>query len=150
VSYSEGFSLSTPEIIDESIRITRHSLCEYRRMRDSGEIKDMSRDGQVLARTSELIGNARKAIAAIESCIPVPYGAEGLYEILASGFLVAPYLGACREEFAAAVQWDTKVVRGQTIVVDKEGYPIPAQDRIAIAVENARRRASGGKGGPYD
>jgi hypothetical protein len=116
-----------PDLIDESVRITRQALIDYRALRASGSIEDMSSNRQVLARTAELIRETRLAVAGIESSIASPWGAEGLYEIMASGFFAAPHLEECREEFS--------------LVVDAEGRPLPARDRIAAAVQTARERA---------
>jgi hypothetical protein len=83
------------------------------------------------------------AIAAIESTIPSPYGAEGLYEIMASGFFAVPYLSLCSDEFPEATHWKTKCMNGSIEVVDEVGTPIAAKDRIAVAAETARMRAGG-------
>jgi len=83
----EWFSPADPEAINESIRITRHALSEYRRLRASRGVEDMSSNPQVLAVTSALLRDAHSAAAAIESSIDLPYEPEGLYEIMASGFL---------------------------------------------------------------
>lgn len=149
VSYSEGYALADPGIVNDSIRITRQALMEYRRMRKSRIVDDMSSNHLVLARTSELLKEARAAIKSIESSIASPYSAEGLYEILASGYFAAPQLSACREEFAAAASWRTRMIHGSVRVVDDKGIPIILSERLALASETARRRASGrrGKGG---
>lgn len=142
VSYSEGFALADPDIIDESIRITRHALMTYRAMRESGDVEDMASNPQVLARTSSLLHDARLAIAGIESTISAPYSAGGLYEIMASGFFVVPFLSECRDEFPEAVHWKTKCINGAIEVVDEKGVSIAAKDRLAIAVDTARSRAA--------
>jgi hypothetical protein len=145
VSYSEGYELADPSVVNESIRITRHALSEYRRHRERGEVEDMSANSLVLERTSALIRDARLGIAAIESSIERPYGSDGLYEIMASGFLAAPYLSNCRDEFPEAVHWKTKCIKGAIEVVDEKGTPIAAKDRIAVASATARERSRQGK-----
>jgi hypothetical protein len=149
VSYSEGYALADPEIVNDSIRITRQALTEYRRMRKLGIVDDMSSNHLVLSRTSELLKETRTAIKSIEDSIASPYGAEGLYEILASGYLAVPHLSACRQEFAAATQWRTRTIHGSVRVVDDLGLPIPLAERLASASGTARLRASqaGRKGG---
>jgi hypothetical protein len=146
VSYSEGFALADPDVVNESVRITRHALSEYRVLREAGAIEDMSSNPQVLVRASELLRDAREAVAAIESSIQRPYSAEGLYEILASGFFATPDLMHCREEFAEAVKWRTRSVNGAIVVVDEAGALIPAKERIAVAAETAKSRTAA-KGG---
>src|SRR5699024_2569381 len=44
VSYSEASHLATPEIINESIKITQHSLLEYRKLKRQGNAPDMSKN----------------------------------------------------------------------------------------------------------
>jgi hypothetical protein len=144
VSFSEGYALADPGVVDESIRITRFALDRYRALRESGEMPDMASNAQVISRTSRLLKDARAAVAAIESCIADPYQPEGLYEILKSGFLAAPYLYECRDEFPEAVRWKTKCLNGAIEVVDEKGTPVQAKDRIEEATETALRRAGSG------
>jgi hypothetical protein len=140
VSYSEGYALAHPEVVDESVRVTRQALSDYRALRRSGQVQDMATDSLVQARASDLARDAKAAIAAIESSIPSPYEPRGLYEIMASGFFAVPFLSEDRDEFAEAVKWKTKLVGGAIEVVDEAGIPIPAAERIAEAAEAARRR----------
>lgn len=133
VSYSEASHLADPAVVDESIRITRHAIAEYRRLRAAGLVPDMTRHPEVETRTGQLLSDARTVLAAIEAAIPNPYSADGLYEVLARGFLLAPYLWECREEFQRAVRWQTRVIRGSVQVVDADGRPVPAGERAAAA-----------------
>jgi hypothetical protein len=142
VSYSEGYALADPDIVNESIRITRHALKTYRAMRESGDVEDMASNPQVLARTSSLLRDARLAVAGIESAISAPYTAEGLYEIMASGFFAVPFLSECRDEFPEAVHWKTACINGVIEVVDENGRAIAAKNRLAVAVDTARSRAA--------
>ncbi|MBN2048892.1 MAG: hypothetical protein JW760_00495 [Spirochaetales bacterium] len=121
VSYSEGFRLADPEIVEESIRITRHALAEYRRLKKKGWIDDMDRHEEVRRRTEGLITEAHLVLDRINREVPQPLTAEGLYRVFASGFLPVPYLWECREEFPAAVARHTRVVRGAVVRVDKRG-----------------------------
>jgi hypothetical protein len=141
VSYSEGYELADPAVIGESIRITRYALEEYRRARIEGSVADMASNGLVIARTSELLRDARSAIAAIESSIREPYSADGLYEILASGFFAVPGLMECREEFAEATRWKTRQIHGTIRVVGDDGKPVAIGERLGIAQDVAKRRA---------
>lgn len=147
VSYSEGYALADPDIVDESIQITRHALERYRALRYSGDMPDMTSNSQVIDRTSSLLKDARAAIAGIESAITDPYGPEGLYEIMKSGFFAVPYLSECRDEFPEATRWKTRCVGGAIEVVDEKGSPIAARSRIEAATEIARVRAGSRKGG---
>lgn len=131
VSYSEGSHLADPQTIDESIQITRQALDEYRRLRKKGDIDDKAVDPDVASRTAELLSGARTVIRAIETTVPSPYTAEGLYRILAQGFLPAPYLWECREEFPNVHRWQTRLIRGGVRVVDGMGVPITPEERMA-------------------
>lgn len=138
VSYSEGTELATPAIINESIQITRYALEQYRKLRSKGYIADMSRHPEVLARTEELLSEARTVLHAIESVIPNPYSPEGLYQILAGGFLPIPYLWECRDELTHAVRWQTRLIHGSVKVVDEHGMPISAKQRMSQIVAQLR------------
>ena len=142
VSYSEGTGLADPGVVEESARIVRHALAEYRRLRRAGAVDDMGRSADAAERTRALLSEARTVIAAIEGSIPDPYTPRGFYEILASGFLPVPQLSSCREEFERAVAWRTAFVDGGVKVVDQRGKPVPAALRMEEVAQAARRRAS--------
>jgi hypothetical protein len=137
VSYTEATRLADPLVVDESIRITRHALSEYRRLRKAGHMPDMGRDLEVSVRTEGLVEEVSALIRAIEATIPDPCSADGLYDILASGYLPLPYLWACREEFPGATIWPTRLVDGAMRTVDAEGRPISAPER-AVAIAERR------------
>lgn len=135
VSYSEATRLADPPVVDESIRITRHALSEYRRLRKAGHMPDMGRDLEVSARTEWLMEEASTLLHAIEVAVPDPCSAKGLYDILASGYLPLPYLWACRKEFPEATAWSTRLVDGGMRTVDAEGQPLSARERVATIAE---------------
>lgn len=135
VSYSEGSHLADPPVVNESIQITHAAIEEYRRLRARGDVDDMSRHPDVAARTEELVFGVRTLLGAIESAIPNPYSAEGLYRILQAGFLAAPNLWECRDEFANAVGRRTRLIRGSVRVVNEAGTPIPADRRAAEIID---------------
>ena len=146
VSYSEGFQLADPSTVNESIRITRAAIEEYRRLRRKGDVDDMSRHPEVMRRTEELLEGARTILSAIEGALPNPYTAEGLYRIFWAGFMPVPYLWECRDEFENAVRWTTMPVKGGVKVVDEAGIPIPPEERARMAVE-AINAEKGGRSG---
>jgi len=120
VSYSEGISLATPEIIDESIQITRRALDSYRRLKKNGDIDNMSKHPDVEMRMNFLIEGAIEVLKTIEDCVADPYTPQGLYDILKMGFLPIPRLMYCREEFPEAVRWQTKIRNGCVDIYDNE------------------------------
>ncbi len=133
VSYSEGAHLADPPTVNESIQITRHALTEYRKLRRKGDVHNLGEDPDIASRTAELVAGARTVMNAIETTVPDPYSVDGLYRILAQGFLPAPYLWECQEEFRKACQWQTRLIRGGVQVVDDKGLPISAEGRITKA-----------------
>lgn len=139
VSYSEASHLADPSVVDESIQITRHALEQYRKLRAKGHVDDMTHHPEVVSRTAALLEEARAVIAAIESNVPSPYSPEGLYRILAGGFLAAPYLWECRDEFRRATRWQTRLVRGAVKIVDAQGNPVPAATRMDVVVDELSR-----------
>ena len=50
---------------------------------------------------------------------------------MARGFLPVPYLWECKEEFRKAVAWQTRLVNGAVKLVDENGIPLSAQQRMA-------------------
>lgn len=138
VSFSEASHLATPEIIDESIQITRNAIGQWRQLRCRGELDSVFDDADVEERTRHLCAEAGILLAAIEGVVDAPYSAEGLYQIFAAGFFAAPHLWGCREEFAHATAWSTAVVDGGVWVVDKGGLLVPATERGRVASENLR------------
>jgi len=139
VSHSEASHLADPDVVDESIRITRHALGQYRALRAKGQVDDMTSHPEVVSRTADLLAEARTVLAAIESSIPSPCSAEGLYQALERGFLVVPHLWECRDEFSRAVRWQTRLVEGAVKVVDGEGRPILAAARMRMVLDDLRQ-----------
>lgn len=140
VSYSEASHLADPDVVTESIQITIAALNEYRLLRAKGEVEDMAQHAEVRARYSELLHEARLVLNTIEQTLDAPYTPEGLYAVFWAGFLPVPYLWEGREEFAHAVRWQTRLVRGSVKVVDSQGIPIPVHRRLEASVEAVRSR----------
>lgn len=136
VSYSEGRDLATPEVIDESVRITAYSLRKYRELRRKGIVDDLSTNLEVQERAARLRQDARRVIEAIETHISEPYSAEGFFKIFVSGFLPVPYLWNQAELYRHARGWSTKLERGGVVVVDKGGKRLGIESRIETALGN--------------
>lgn len=131
VSYSEASHLADPAVINESIQITRHALDEYRRCKRDGLFIHAAAAATATARTLDLLGETRLLLAAIEATVPDVYSAAGLHTVLQRGFLAVPHLLECRDEFAAAVQWQTRLVQGGVTLVDPDGRPMSVAQRLA-------------------
>ncbi len=141
VSFSEGSRLATPEVIDESVRITSYALREYRELRRRRLIDDLSENLEVQERAVQLTRDARLVIEAIERHIAEPYSAEGFFKIFVSGFLPVPYLWNQDELFRHARAWPTKLERGGVVVVDQSGRRVKTEARVETALgrlEDAR------------
>jgi hypothetical protein len=143
VSYSEGYALATPEILEESIRITLAALTEYRRLRTAGQVEIAAGRPDVRQREEELLAEARTLLAGIHKLVDDPTTPEGLYRVLALGFLAAPQLMECRKEFAAACSQQTAVIRGGVHTVDSNGRVVSAAQRVAAAGALAARDMTG-------
>lgn len=136
VSYSEGNYLATPEIIDESIKITRYSLDVYRKMKATGDSFDIRNNPDMLNRKKYLLSGARSILKSIEKTIKDPYSAEGLFEIFRRGFLPVPQLRYCRDEFPDAIRWKTKLKNG-CVDIYENGEIISPEERMEILLNTS-------------
>lgn len=132
VSYSEALFLATPNILNDSIKITRAALAKYRKMRKLGMTPDVMTD-EIKTRTVELSYAARKVIKAMEDNIPGLYTPEGLYIAFTAGFLPVPELWSDSDEFLHAKCWETKVMNGGVVLID-HGLLMTVDARINRAV----------------
>lgn len=136
VSYSEARRLADPPVIDESIRIVRTALTEYRKLRAKGNTPHMADHQEITDRAERLYSEACAINNAIHDNIKDPYSPEGLYLIFAAGFLPAPNLWECREEYIGASNWKTDLIDGEVKIVTELNRPMSIDRRIEIAVNN--------------
>lgn len=111
VSYSEALFLATPDIINESIKISRFSLNAYRDLKKKGLTPNVMTD-EIIKRQHYLECSCREIIRAMEESIPNLYSPEGLYLAFVSGWLPVPDLWSESEEFLNAKKWETRVNNG--------------------------------------
>lgn len=130
VSYSEGVRLADPDVVEESIRITRYALSEYRWLKKKGDMPEYGKLPIVEARTKHLYDEARRMIKFIEGTIPDPYSPRGLYAMMRGGVFPLPWLSACKEEFEAAVNQPVQFMHGGVQAVDREGKPLSVSQRL--------------------
>lgn len=121
VSYSEAIRLATPDIINESIRITLSTLNRYRLLRRQGKVENMSHNNEVKLRFDALLTEAQESIKILEDYIPNLYSAEGLYRVFKEGFLPVPYLMDPEKKYNEATKWNTAFKDGGIKVVDEKG-----------------------------
>lgn len=117
VSYSEALFLATPEIINDSIKITRTALQEYRELKKAGQTPNVYTD-EITIRENDLFNRACKIIMAMEENIPDLYSPEGLYIAFVSGWFPVPELWNTSEEYACAKKWMIKISSGKKELVD--------------------------------
>lgn len=118
VSYSEALFLATPDIIDDSIKITLASLLEYRKKKQKGDVQNTFTE-DILSRTEKLEISARSIISEMENNICNLYSPEGFYIAFAAGWLPVPDLWNKSSEFAMARNWQTIISNGGKYLADK-------------------------------
>lgn len=134
VSYSEALYLATPDIINESIKITRHALKQYRLQKwDLAIISEA--EEQISNRAIQLETGARKMLKAMEENIENLYSPRGLYIAFVAGWLPVPQLWSDSEEFLMAKKWQTQMKNGGVEVVEN-GVILPVETRINRCVSN--------------
>ena len=134
VSYSEALFLATPDILNDSIKITRTALNQYRELKKKGLTPDTMTD-DIRKRQLELEAACRKIISAMEETIPDLYSPEGLYLAFVAGWLPVPELWSDSDEFVHAKEWDTRMTRGGVILFDRD-MPVTTDYRIHRGVSN--------------
>lgn len=130
VSYSEAIRLATPEIINESIRITLGALNYYRNLKKQGKTFDTTHDREINDRSIELFEEACAAINILETRIPNLYTAKGLFKVFKDGYLPTPYLMDPKNKFPKARKWQTANINGGISVIDNNGQPISCIKRF--------------------
>lgn len=142
VSYSEGVRLADPDVVEESVRITRYALSEYRRLKKKGDMPEYGKLPIVEARTQNLYDEARRMINFIEAAIPNTYSPRGLYAMMRGGVFPLPWLSACKEEFEAAVNQPVLFMHGGVQAVDREGKPLSVSQRLFGIAKNLGQMGS--------
>ena len=132
--YSEALYLATPDIIDESIKITRHALKEYRIQKWNLGIVSEAEE-QIRERQYRLERDARKILKAMEENIENLYSPAGLYIAFVAGWLPVPQLWSDSEEFLIAKNWQTQIKNGGVEIVEN-GAILPVDVRINRCISN--------------
>ena len=119
VSYSEALFLATPDILNDSIKITKTALKEYRKLKKQGLTPDVMTD-DIIQRQIELETACRKIIKEMEASIPDLYSPEGLYLAFVAGWLPVPELWSDSDEFVHAKGWGTRMTNGGVVLCDHD------------------------------
>ncbi len=130
VSYSEALFLASPDIINESIQITRAALKHYSEFRKKHFINDIISSKELLAESEELYEEANILIRDMEKNIENLYTSDGLYKVFKMGYFPVPFLWESREEFSNAVDWSTGIIKGAVCVTDAYGKKLRIRDRL--------------------
>ncbi|HHF42749.1 MAG: cobalamin-binding protein [Candidatus Aminicenantes bacterium] len=130
VSYSEAQFLATPEIINESIQITRAALQYYPEFKDKEGLVEIILSPNLQEETEAFFQEARLFIQEIEKSIPDLYTPEGLFQAFRQGYFPVPYLWGKRQEFPLAVNWTTRLIDGGIFVVDERGEKMTLKQRL--------------------
>ncbi len=111
VSYCEALFLATPDILNDSIKITRSALNEYRKLKKDRLTPNVMSD-DIKKRSAQLESDAKKIIKVMEENIVDLYSPEGFYIAFTAGWLPVPELWSDSEEFVHARNWQTKMSNG--------------------------------------
>ena len=134
VSYCEALHLATPDIINDSIKITRTALNEYRRLKKL-ELTPNAKTDNIAERTEILKTSVNTILKAMEETIPDLYSPEGFYIAFVAGWLPVPELWSDSDEFVHAKCWETKMQNGGTHLVT-HGLIMPLEVRINKCIAN--------------
>lgn len=134
VSYSEALFLATPEILNDSIKITKTALSQYRQLKKRGLTPDVMTD-DICKRQIELETACRRIIKVMEKTIPDLYSPEGLYLAFVAGWLPVPELWSDSNEFVHAKDWKTRMTNGSVVLCDRDVI-VTTDDRINRCVSN--------------
>lgn len=136
VSYSEALSLATPDILNDSIKITETALKEYRKLKKQGFTPDVMGD-DIKKRELGLETACRKIIKAMEDNIPDLYSPKGLYLAFVAGWLPVPELWSESDEFVYAKNWGTRMSEGGVVLCDNDVI-VSTDNRIHRCVNNLK------------
>ena len=140
VGYSEAAYLADPDVINESVTITRGAIREFSALSgaEMGVTADLEQaiEHQVRHSTEAVMSMLRH----MQENIPDLLSQEGLYQVYKRGYFAVPDLWCCRDELASAAMWKTRIHQGSMCVVNDNGKPIAMDDRLAM-IEEADARA---------
>jgi len=131
VSFSEALFLATPDVINESIQITKASLKNYPEYRRKNGVFDIISSPERENAFRELYDESKIMIAHMQKNIKNLYSGEGLFRAFKAGYFPVPFLWEGRDEFENAVNWKTKLIKGGIHVADKNGKKMPLAQRLS-------------------
>jgi len=142
VGFSEASHLAGPDVIDESVKITRKAIRDFSKLESSeiGLTEDVIQDleSKIRQLTTEIL----TMVQHIEKHIPNLWSVEGLYQVYRRGYFAVPDMWCCRDELELATIWNTRVCEGAMRVVDDNGKPITMNERLS-KIEEAHAKSYG-------
>jgi len=138
VNYSEAINLADPVIINESIKITLFSLEQYRKLRKTNKIEDMTHNNEVNIRYMELLEETTDAINFLEKNISNLYTPEGFFKIFYDGYLNVPFLIDNECIYSNATKHQTQIINGSVKTVDDLGNIYSTTKRFENIYENSK------------
>lgn len=134
VSYSEALFLATPQVLNDSVKITRAALREYRRTkRERGIIEEA--EEQITSREEHLEKDTREVLKAMENNITDLYSPYGFYLAFAAGWLPVPQLWSESTEFLMAKNWQVEMKNGGYELCEN-GVILSTETRINRCIAN--------------
>lgn len=134
VSYSEALFLATPQVLNDSIKITRAALREYRRTkRERGIIEEA--EEQITNREERLEKDTREVLKAMENNITDLYSPYGFYLAFVAGWLPVPQLWSESTEFLMAKNWQVEMKNGGYELCEN-GVILTTETRISRCIAN--------------
>ena len=138
VSYSEAQYLADPSVVIDSVKLTLHTLLEYRKIKQENMIISEMENESITNRTNKMIIDAWKMIDSMEKTIPNLYSPSGFSEVFKQGWFPVPQLWAEREKYPKAVNWNVRFQYGGYNVVDSYGIPMSMEERLDTILSSQR------------
>lgn len=126
--------MATPEIINESIKITFQALEDYRFLKSSGKIENIAFNNETTERTEDLYSQVKESLILLEKNYLDLYTANGLYQIFKDGVFPVPHLVRKRKKYKDAVKWNTKLINGSVKVINEKKISIQHVKRIEAII----------------
>lgn len=139
VSYSEASHLATPDVINQSVKITQKTLIEYRKYKKDNQSIIHPYTNDVELRTKYLYDSVKSIIKVLDTNIKDLWTPKGFYDIYVSGFLPVPYLWSTDNKYSMAKNWITKFENGGMVLVNPDGTIMDISTRIRIALQHYRK-----------
>lgn len=131
VSYSEGYKLASPEILNNSINICEAVKLYYPSYKKRFSIQDIINSTDFPERYEALYNQSKMFINFILSRYK-KLSFEVFFELFDQGYLPVPNLWNGKEKYPKAIDWDTQLLDGAIKLIDSHGKEITMNERINL------------------